>query len=136
MKIKSVTFTSAEINLTSNFTKKIAYLDVASSGTGSGGTRVEVIRKYPQYVSFNNTSGVDVEVAFISNPEEEIEFNSNPNDFFFLVPSGKSMMGLDAKFYRVFKVSVRKLSSNATASMRFDFYQHVGTVVINSFTVT
>jgi hypothetical protein len=133
MKIKSVTFSTGEINLTSNFTKKTAYLDVASSGTGSTGTRVEVIRKYPQYVSFNNTSGVDVEVAFIANESEETDFNTTPNDFFFLVPAGKSMMGLDAKFNRIYKVSVRKISSNATASMRFDFYQHVGTVVINSY---
>jgi hypothetical protein len=133
MKIKSVSFTTTEINVTSNFTKKTAYMDVASSGTGPTGTRVEVIRKYPQYVSFNNTTGVDVEVAFIYNTDEETEFNANPSDFFFLVPTGKSMMGLDAKFYKIFKVSVRKLSSNATSGMRFDFYQHVGTVVIDSF---
>ena len=136
MKIKSVSFTTAEINVTSNFTKKTAYMDVASSGTGAAGTRVEIIRKYPQYVSFNNTTGVDVEVAFISNPDEETEFNTTPSDFFFLVPAGKSMMGLDAKFYRVYKVSVRKISSNATAAIRFDFYQHVGTVVISTFTVS
>lgn len=130
MIIKKVVFSTTDMNVTSSFVKKEAYLDISATGQGVSTRTVEVIRKYPQCVIATNTSGQDIEVAFIG-PNEEIDFNANPNNYFFLIKSSASINF--QQFPKIFKVSVRKVSSNTTAEVRFDFYNHVGTVVTNSF---
>lgn len=91
----------------------------------------EIIRKYPLTMVVVNDTGVDVEVAIISNEEEEKLFNDNYEDFFFLLPKDSSI-GSSSRIGRAYKVSCRKSGSGTpTKKIRFDFMHHVGTIRIN-----
>lgn len=126
MKIKKITYSSGEINAT-EVTVKDAYMDISASGTGVNGVVVETIRKYPQVVSLVNKSGADIEIALLSNQTEVDDFENNPNDYFFLVPNNTSLNSQN-RVGRVFKVAVRKESSNVSSGIRIDFLSFVGTV--------
>lgn len=129
MKIKTVSFSTTEMNVTSNFVTKDAFIDFSATGQGVSIQTVDVIRRYPINARITNTSGVDIEVAFIGVSEES-DFTSNPNDYFFLLKSSDTINSY-AQFPRIYKVSIRKLSSNTTSAVRVDFYNHQGTVKIN-----
>lgn len=126
MKIKKVTYTSGEINAVS-VTIKDAYMDITASGNGMNTTQVETIRKYPLVASLVNKSGADIEVALLSNEAEMTDFANNPNDYFFLVPNNTSLNSQN-RLGRVYKVAVRKESTNVTSGIRIDFINFVGTV--------
>ena len=126
MKIKKITYTVSEIN-TSPVTIKDVYMDVAASGNGMNGTVVETIRKYPQVVSLVNKSGADIEIALLANQTEVDDFANNPNDYFFLVPNNTSLNSQN-RVGRVYKVAVRKESTNVSSGIRIDFLSFVGTV--------
>lgn len=125
MKIKKVTYTSGEINAT-EVTIKDAYMDVSASGTGVNGVTVETIRKYPQVISLVNQSGAAIEVALLSNQTEVDDFANNPNDYFFLVPNNTSLN--NQKLGRIYKIAVRKESSDVSSGIRVDLLSFVGTV--------
>lgn len=129
MKIKTVSFSTTEMNVTSNFVTKDAFIDFSASGQGVSIQTVDVIRRYPINARITNTGGVDIEVAFIG-VNEDSDFTSNPNDYFFLLKSADSINSY-AQFPRINKVSIRKVSGNTTASVRVDFYNHQGTLKIN-----
>lgn len=126
MKIKKITYTVSEIN-TAPVTVKDVYMDIAASGNGMNGTVVETIRKYPQVVSLVNKSGADIEIALLANQTEVDDFAINPDDYFFLVPNNTSLNSQN-RVGRVFKVAVRKESSNVSSGIRIDFLSFVGTV--------
>lgn len=126
MKIKKITYTVSEIN-TSPVTVKDCYMDIAASGTGTNGTVVETIRKYPQVVSLVNKSGADIEIALLANQTEVDDFANNPNDYFFLVPNNTSLNSQN-RVGRVYKVAVRKENTNVSSGIRIDFLSFVGTV--------
>ena len=126
MKIKKITYTSGEINAVT-VTVKDAYMDIVASGTGTNGTVVETIRKYPQVVSLVNKSGADIEIALLANQTEVDDFAINPNDYFFLVPNNTSLNSQN-RVGRVYKVAVRKESTNVSSGIRIDFLSFVGTV--------
>lgn len=126
MKIKKITYTSGEINAVT-VTVKDAYMDIVASGTGTNGTVIETIRKYPQVVSLVNKSGADIEIALLANQTEVDDFAINPNDYFFLVPNNTSLNSQN-RVGRVYKVAVRKESTNVSSGIRIDFLSFVGTV--------
>lgn len=129
MKIQKVVFSTTDMNVTSNFVKKEAYIDFSASGQGVNINTIDIIRRYPLNVMVTNTTGQDVEIAFI-NPNEESDFDANPNNYFFLLKSNASITPF-TQFPKINKVSVRKLSSNTTSELRLDFFNHVGTLKIN-----
>lgn len=126
MKIKKITFSTAEMNGAS-IVKKEAFTDEAATGIGVTNTVVEVTRKYPIGMSVVNTTGVSVEMAILANEAEEADFDSNPNNYFFMIPNGGSI-GVGTKVGRAYKVAVRKESSNTTSSLRIDFLLPQGTI--------
>lgn len=126
MKIKKITYSTTEIN-NSPVTVKDVYMDISASGTGTSGTVVETIRKYPQVVSLVNQSGAGIEIALLANQTEVDDFENNPNDYFFLVPNNTSLNSQN-RVGRVFKVAVRKESTNVSSGIRIDFLSFVGTV--------
>ena len=128
MKIKKVTFSTTDMNVTSNFVKKDAFIDYSATGQGVSIQRIEVIRRYPLNVMVTNSSGQDVEIAFIGSNEES-DFDSSPDSYFFLLKSTASITS-SSQFSKIYKVSVRKISSNTTSELRLDFYNHIGTLVI------
>lgn len=126
MKIKKITYSTSEINAT-QVTIKDAYMDITASGTGINGVVVETIRKYPMVVSMVNKSGADIEVALLANENEVTDFATNPNDYFFLVPNNTSLNSQN-RTGRVYKIAVRKESTNVSSGIRIDFLNFVGTV--------
>jgi hypothetical protein len=129
MKIKKVVFSTTDMNVTSNFVKKDAFIDFSATGQGVSILNVDVIRRYPINVMVTNTSGQDVEIAFIGLNEED-DFTSTPDNYFFLLKSTASIT-TTSTFPRIYKVSVRKISSNTSSELRLDFYNHQGTLKIN-----
>ena len=130
MKIKKVTYTAAEIN---NFgatgTVKAAYIDVSLPDLNQPSGE-EVVRKYPLSMSVVNGSGQGIEIALLSNAEEEADFLINPDEYFFLLPNNSSI-GTQSRIGRMYKVAVRKESTNVSNPVRFDFLNHVGITKIN-----
>lgn len=130
MRILKVEFTVAEINGVTPV-RKNAYLDVsASGGIVRGVQQIDVIRRYATSLSVVNSSGQNVEMALLANEQEEAEFIASPDNYFFLLPLN-GIIGASTKIGRVYKVSVRKQSTNVTSGLRIDFMQHTGTLKIN-----
>lgn len=130
MRILKVDYTTTEINGATPV-RKNAYIDVsASGGIVNGVQQVDTIRKYPMAMSVVNATGQNIEIAIMANETEEADFLVNPDNYFFLLPSNASI-GASVKVGRIYKVAVRKQSSNVTAALRIDFFQYVGTLKIN-----
>jgi len=131
MKVVKQTWTASQINnfsVSSSGSVKAAYIDVVTVDSNDE-TGYETIRKYPLSMSVVNGSGAAIEIAILGNETEEADFLVNPDDYFFLLPSGASI-GSSSRIARIYKVAIRKESGNVSNSVRVDFLNHVGTLKI------
>lgn len=131
MKVVKQTWTASQINnfsVSSSGSVKAAYIDVVTVDSNDE-TGYETIRKYPLSMSVVNGSGAAIEIAILGNQTEESDFLVNPDDYFFLLPSGASI-GSSSRIARIYKVAIRKESGNVSNSVRVDFLNHVGTLKI------
>lgn len=154
MRVNKVVFLASELNGGTNILKP-AYIDITSNDILVQGGKVvekpssstnydtpspynqpnnpyyEVIRKYPLTMLVLNDSGANVEIALISNENEESDFLLNPNNYFFKLPMN-GYIGANSRIGRAYKVCARKESSNCSSNLRIDFVNHVGTIKITS----